>query len=103
MSRTLCRLDAKALLCLLPLLTACAGTGPNSSPSTLAAPAILAQPRDLSLPMGVSGAFSVRASGDNLQYQWSRGGTPIAGATAGTYTTPIAAFAEPAPACKATA
>ena len=51
------------------------------------------QPNSLSVNEGVSGSFSVTATGSNLTYQWyvndsnsTTGGTAISGATAATYT-----------------
>jgi len=44
--------------------------------------------------MGLSGSFSVGAVGTDLRYQWSRGGTAIAGATASIYATPVTAFSD---------
>jgi hypothetical protein len=44
--------------------------------------------------MGLTGTFVVGASGTNLQYQWSRNGSTIAGATTNTYVTPATAFSD---------
>ena len=44
---------------------------------------------------GGTATFTVTAGGtDPLSYQWQKGGTPIAGATAASYTTPAAAPAD---------
>jgi hypothetical protein len=48
---------------------------------------IITQPADQSIPMGLQATFSVTATGPTVKYQWSRNGTPIAGATASTYST----------------
>jgi hypothetical protein len=37
--------------------------------------------------MGLSATFSIAADGSQIKYQWSRDGTPIAGATGSTYST----------------
>jgi hypothetical protein len=46
--------------------------------------------------MGLTATFSVSATGSSLSYQWSKGGTAIAGATSSSYTTPATAFADTA-------
>jgi hypothetical protein len=60
-----------------------------SSPATLsitAAPAITTQPASQAICIGNNATLSVVASGTGLTYQWSKEGTPVAGATASTYT-----------------
>lgn len=54
--------------------------------TTLAPPAITQQPQSTSVVVGNSVTFTVAASGSNLAYQWSKNGTPIAGATSMNYT-----------------
>jgi hypothetical protein len=49
-------------------------------------PSIVVAPAPQTAPEGGSVTFSVTASGSELQYQWSRGGAPITGATASSYT-----------------
>lgn len=45
--------------------------------------------------MGLTGSFSVAAGGTPaLNYQWSKDGAPISGATSGSYTTPATAFSD---------
>ena len=44
--------------------------------------------------MGLAATFSVVASGSNLQYQWSKNGATIAGATESTYVIPSTAFSD---------
>jgi hypothetical protein len=44
--------------------------------------------------MGLSATFAVTATGSSLQYQWSKNGATIAGATSSTYTTPAVTFAD---------
>jgi hypothetical protein len=44
--------------------------------------------------MGLTATFSVNASGTELQYQWSKNGVAIPGATSGSYTTPATAFSD---------
>jgi len=74
------------------LLSACGGGGGTptggSTPSApvAQAPSITAQPVAQTVAAGQSATFSVKASGDNLTYQWQRDGKDIAGATADTYT-----------------
>jgi alpha-tubulin suppressor-like RCC1 family protein len=62
----------------------------SSGPATLTVrprpPSIVTQPADLSVAAGQSAQFDVVAIGTRpLAYQWSRAGTPIAGATSATY------------------
>ncbi|WP_198152135.1 hypothetical protein [Granulicella tundricola] len=60
--------------------------------------AIVVQPKNQSVPMGLSGSFTVQADdslgGAGLHYQWSRNGTLIAGATSSSYTTAATAFSD---------
>jgi len=76
------------------LLTGCGGGSNANSPAVVVAPAISAQPTDQSVPMGLVATFSVVASGSNLQYQWSKNGAAIAGATESTYVSPSTAFSD---------
>jgi hypothetical protein len=84
-----------ALLCAMAIGTTGCGSGSSEMPSTsVVAATLLVQPADQSVPMGLSAAFSVSATGTSLQYQWAKNGTPINGATANTYVTPPAQFAD---------
>jgi hypothetical protein len=82
------------------LMAGCGGgggsssTSDNSSAATVAAPVISAQPANASVVTGDTATFSVSATGTGLSYQWQRNGTPIAGATASTYTAPAAAYGD---------
>jgi hypothetical protein len=75
------------------LATGCGGsddapppTAPPAQPAVIA-PAITTQPAAASVTEGASASFTVAASGTApLTYQWRRGGSDIAGATASTYT-----------------
>jgi Immunoglobulin domain len=59
-------------------------TGP-----ALSAPTITAQPQDRTVAIGQTAQFSVSVTGSPAPaFQWRRNGTPIAGATASSYTTP---------------
>ncbi len=54
--------------------------------SASAAPSIVRQPEDRSVPVGSPASFSVEAQGQaSLAYQWMRNGVGIPGATAATY------------------
>ena len=44
--------------------------------------------------MGLSGSFVVQAVGQNPEFQWTRNGAPIPGATGSTYTTAPTAFSD---------
>jgi putative pyrroloquinoline-quinone binding quinoprotein/putative pyrroloquinoline-quinone-binding quinoprotein len=71
------------------LLTACGGGGGGSGAPAAAAPSIATQPSDQKVVVGRPATFTVVAGGSApLAYQWQKGGTPISGATASSYTTP---------------
>lgn len=71
------------------LLTACGGGSGGSSAPAAAAPSIATQPSDQKVVVGQPATFTVVAGGSApLAYQWQKGGTPISGATASSYTTP---------------
>ncbi len=79
------------------LVIGCASGGPSSvqgGGSNPIAPAILNQPANQSIPMGLTATFAVPATGSPLNYQWYENGTLIPGATGDTYTTPATAFAD---------
>jgi outer membrane protein assembly factor BamB len=94
---------APALLTLV-LLAACGGGGSgngtaagnaSSPPSAPTAPTISMQPSNQSVAAGGTATFTVTAGGtEPLSYQWQKAGTPIAGATASSYTTPAVALAD---------
>lgn len=64
-------------------------------PAPGAQPVITAQPVDRTVRAGQPASFSVAASGSPAPtYQWQRNGTPIAGATAASYTVPAAAAGD---------
>jgi hypothetical protein len=89
-----------AALILSVELTACGGGGSSGAPVTVTtppptAPSISAQPAAQSVSAGQSATFSVTASGTApLAYQWQKNGSPIAGATAASYTTPPTTAAD---------
>ena len=59
------------------------------------APAITTQPASQTVTAGQTASFSVAATGTApLSYQWMKNGTPIAGATSSTYTTPATTTAD---------
>ena len=64
------------------------------TPTPIAPPVIVIQPKDQTVVVGQSATFSVTATGDNLVYQWKDNQTPIPGATSSTYTTPPATLAD---------
>jgi hypothetical protein len=66
------------------------GSAPASTPTppSSSAPAITIQPSDQTVSVGQTASFTVAASGGTaLSYQWQRSGSPVAGATAASYTT----------------
>ncbi len=59
-----------------------------------AVPAIVTAPVSQRVAIDERAVFGVVATGGNLQYQWLRNGTPIAGATAARYVTPALTAAD---------
>jgi beta-galactosidase len=58
-------------------------------------PAIIVPPIDTATTAGYPATFTVAASGSGtLSYQWSVNGSPVAGATGTTYTTPATTIAD---------
>ena len=73
----------------------------TSNPATLTvnaaavAPSITTQPLSRTVIAGQTASFSIAATGTApLSYQWMKGGTPIAGATSSSYTTPVTTTAD---------
>src|ERR1700728_1720563 len=77
------------------LLAACGGGGNGTAamappPPSSDAPVIAIQPSDQAVSAGQTATFTVTATGSApLSYQWQRGASSIAGATATTYTTAV--------------
>lgn len=76
------------------MLAACGGSGSPPAPPPVAAPTIVAQPANQSAATGAAVTFSVSASGSSLRYQWSRDGSPVAGATSASWTVPAVKLAD---------
>lgn len=70
------------------LLAACGGSGSPPPPPPVVAPSITSQPASQSVSTGAAVTFSVAASGSSLRYQWSRDGSPVAGATSASWSVP---------------
>lgn len=74
------------------LLAACGGGNGSGSGATAVAPSITAQPADQTVVVGQPATFTVTAAGTApLTFQWQKGGVPISGATASSYSTPATA------------
>lgn len=77
----------------LQLLASCSSSmtsnpAPSQVTAAAVAPSITAQPQNAAVAAGQTATFTVTATGTApLLYQWRRGGTAIAGATAAAYTT----------------
>src|SRR5579859_2450880 len=77
----------------LPVSTIACGGGGNGAAATAPPPsssatAITIQPSDQTVSAGQAATFTVAATGaGSLTYQWQRDASPIAGATASSYTT----------------
>ena len=84
---------AGVLLPVTMLLTSCGSNSPT--PAIGSVPTITSQPAAQSTPLGQTATFTVVATGTApLQYQWSKNGTPISGATLQSYTTPDVVAAD---------
>ncbi|MBA3252958.1 MAG: S8 family serine peptidase [Pseudomonadota bacterium] len=60
----------------------------------VAPPVVIVQPQNTTVFEGQTATFSVAATGAGpIAYQWRRNGTPIAGATSASYTTPAVTIA----------
>jgi hypothetical protein len=82
------------LVAQMSLLPGCGGGGHGGAGGAVA-PAITAQPTDQRVVVGSTATFTVTASGTApLRFQWQKGTTPIAGATAATYTTPATTLVD---------
>jgi hypothetical protein len=74
-------------------VTSCGGTSHSSSSS--GTPSITTQPQNQTVTAPAPATFSVIASGTApLEYQWTKNGSVIAGATSATYTTPATSTAD---------
>lgn len=76
-----------AVCCLFGVpLAGCGGGGGGTSPGTVSAPTITAQPASQTVKAGTQISFSVAATGDGLlSYQWQRNGTDVPGGSAAQY------------------
>jgi beta-galactosidase len=64
-------------------------------PMAQTAPSFTQQPTSVTLSIGAAATFTALATGQPAPtYQWRKGGTNIAGATAASYTTPAVALAD---------
>ena len=81
------------LVAQLSLLLGCGGG--HGGAGGAVAPAITAQPTNQRVVVGTPATFTVTATGSApLSYQWQKGGTPISGATAPSYTTPATTLVD---------
>jgi hypothetical protein len=94
--RSYAKLAAELLA--MGVLAACGSvspTTPGASADIAAAPLITTQPADQTVNLGQTATFSVVATGTApLSYQWSKNGSPIAGATAAAYVSPATAATD---------
>jgi len=81
------------LVAQLSLLLGCGGG--HGGAGGAVAPAITAQPTNQRVVVGTPATFTVTATGSApLGYQWQKGGAPISGATASSYTTPATTLVD---------
>jgi Immunoglobulin I-set domain len=86
--------SALALIFVIASISGCAGGWQGTKVSTGSTLAI-SQPASQTVTVGQTASFSVTATGTGpFTYQWFRGGVPISGATASTYTTPTTAMGD---------
>jgi hypothetical protein len=87
---------SKQVILFVAVSLALVGCSLDSNPASKATlPAITIQPSNQTVTAGQTATFSVMATGSApLRYQWQKGMTAIAGATAGTYTTPATTTAD---------
>jgi hypothetical protein len=79
--------DAAGYDVIVNTTSGCASVTSNTAALNVnAAPTITVQPTDKSGVVGSKIVLSVSASGNNLNYQWRKGGTAITGANAATFT-----------------
>lgn len=72
----------------------CGGNDIVAQPRTTA-PVIMTQPASQTIAVGQTAIFSVTATGTSpLAYQWKKNSTVIIGATAASYTTPVATLSD---------
>jgi hypothetical protein len=74
-----------------PVLLYCCGCGAGPSATS---PTISSQPANQTVLVGQTATFSVIATGPSIKYQWQQGTSPIAGATAASYTTAATALSD---------
>jgi hypothetical protein len=87
---TNCHLGSSLLLA--AVTSACGSGGGSTKP---VAPTIVTQPANQKTTVGLTATFTVNAAGTGpLQYQWSKNGTAISGASSASYTTPSATPAD---------
>lgn len=82
-----------SLTCVVALcamsLAACGGSGSKGGTTNNTAPTITTQPQSQTVTVGATATFAVVAAGTApLNYQWSKNGTAVSGATSASYTTP---------------
>ena len=92
-------LQALFTLVIAASIAACGGGGGDSPAATSApapapAPSITTQPADQVVLTDGTTSFTVSATGTGMTYQWLKGGVVIPGATAASYTTPPANYAD---------
>ncbi len=84
-----------ALVCAVSLAAGCGGGGGGSTPPMGVAPSIGTQPVSAVAVVGQAATFSVTATGSApLDYQWTRNGANINGATSSSYTTNAALWPD---------
>jgi hypothetical protein len=81
---------------LISAMPGCSGSSAvtASTQTQIAAPTITQQPANQTVPMGLAATYMVAATGESLNYQWSKNGVQITGATSNVYVTAATAFAD---------
>jgi hypothetical protein len=79
----------------LLIFTGCSkGSGTDEPPVTVTSPVITGQPASCEVLLSETVTLTVAATGQDLSYQWYKGGTPISGATTEKFSLKVAQLSD---------